>query len=125
MAVCDAGRTVATPFRTVKRVGDRPVEHAELADIVTETGAVLAVVGLPLGMDGGDGPAVRTVRSELRALGRSLGIPVTTHDERLTTVTAEGSLRAQGVRGARRRDVVDQVAAAVILQDWLDRSAVR
>ncbi|MEM7271581.1 MAG: Holliday junction resolvase RuvX [Actinomycetota bacterium] len=123
VAVCDAGRTVATPFRTVKRVGDRPVEHAELADIVGETGAVLAVVGLPLGLDGGEGPAVRTVRSELRALGRRLGIPVTTHDERLTTVSADDALRAQGVRGRRRTEVVDQVAAAVILQDWLDRTA--
>lgn len=122
VAVCDTDRTVATPFRTVRRSGHRPDEHAELASLVQEVGAVLVVVGLPLSLDGSMGLAAKKVVSEVKALGKVLGIPVETHDERLTTVTAEASLDASGVRGSRRREVVDQVAAQVILQSWLDRS---
>jgi putative Holliday junction resolvase len=120
VAVCDDGRTVATPYRTVRRSGHRPDEHAELAGLVDEIGAVLVVVGLPLSLDGSRGPAAKTVLSEVKALRRVLGVPVETHDERLSTVAAEASLDRGGVRGARRRDVVDQLAAQVILQSWLD-----
>lgn len=115
---------MATPFETVKRVGDRPVEHARLREIVAETGAVLLVVGLPLSLDGSVGPAAKSVLSEVRALRRAMGIPVETQDERLTTVTADDVLTRQRVRGTKRRDVVDQVAAAVILQSWIDSAPV-
>lgn len=120
VAVCDDARTVATPYRTVRRSGHRPDEHRELADLIDEVGAVAMVVGLPLSLDGGAGPAAKAVRSEIKALRQVVGVPVVAHDERLTTVTAEEQLRTGGVRGARRRDVVDQVAAAVILQSWID-----
>ena len=120
VAVCDAGRVLATPYGTVKRVGDRPAEHAEIASIVAETGAVLVVVGLPLSLDGTQGPASRSVLSEVRALRRSLGVPIETHDERLSTVSAESNLADGGVKGRKRRQVVDQVAASIILQAWLD-----
>ncbi len=121
VAVCDAGRVLATPYGTVKRVGDRPKEHAEIQEIIDETGAVLVVVGLPLSLDGQLGPAARSVVSEVKGLHRALSVPVETHDERLTTITAEGNLADGGVRGRKRREVVDQVAASVILQGWLDR----
>ncbi len=111
---------MATPYGTVHRVGDRPAEHREIATMVAETEAELVVVGLPLSLDGETGPAARGVLSEVRALGRSLGLPVETHDERLTTVTAEDYLAERGIRGRKRREVVDQVAAAVILQSWID-----
>lgn len=120
VAVCDAGRMVATPFETIKRIGDRPIEHGRLTEILDETEAVLLVVGLPLSLDGTVGQAAKTVLSEVRALKRTLSVPVETHDERLTTVTADDYLTEQGVRGNKRRDVVDQVAAAVILQSWID-----
>lgn len=123
VAVCDPGRVLATPYGTVKRVGDRPLEHAEINDIISETGAVLVVVGLPLSLDGQKGPAAKSVASEVRALRRALPVPVETHDERLTTVSAEGSLADGGVRGRKRREVVDQVAASIILQGWLDGQA--
>ena len=120
VAICDDERTVATPYRTVNRSGHRPDEHRELADLVEEVGAVAIVVGLPLSLDGGAGPAAKAVLSEIKALRKVVGVPIETHDERLTTVTAEDHLRTGGVRGPKQRDVVDQVAAAVILQSWID-----
>jgi putative Holliday junction resolvase len=78
------------------------------------------VVGLPISLSGADGPAARAARKEAAALATVVGVPVETHDERLTTVTAERRLAERGVRGKRRRAVVDKAAAAVILQSWLD-----
>lgn len=120
VAVCDAGRTVATPYDTIKRVGDRPVEHAAIAQLVADTDAVLVVVGLPLSLDGGAGPAARSVLSEVRALTKALPVPVETHDERMSTVSAHARLAEGGRSSRKRRDVVDKSAAAVILQDWID-----
>lgn len=120
VAVSDSGRLVATPFETIKRVGDRTVEHGRIQEIVEEIGATVVVVGLPLSLDGSDGHAVKLVRSEVRGLSKRLNIPVEEYDERFTTVTAEQSLREMGTRGQAKRDVVDQVAAAVLLQGWLD-----
>jgi putative Holliday junction resolvase len=126
VAVCDDGRRVATPLETVDRVGDRTVEHARIAHLVTDHGVGVVVVGLPLSLDGELGPAARKVLSEVKALRRRLrveGVEVVTHDERFSTVDAHGSLRAQGVRGAKGRAVVDQLAAAVILQSWIDATS--
>ncbi|MCL4133734.1 UNVERIFIED_CONTAM: hypothetical protein GTU68_028262, partial [Idotea baltica] len=120
VAICDSDRTLATPYGTVHRVGDRPAEHRLIQEMLTETEADLLVVGLPLSLDGEIGPAAKAVLSEVRGLRRALGIEVVTHDERLTTVTAEDYLAERGIRGQKRREVVDQVAAAVILQSWID-----
>jgi putative Holliday junction resolvase len=120
VAVCDAGRTLATPYGTVHRKGDRPAEHRDIAEMVAETESELIVVGLPLSLDGTLGPAAKRVISEAKALRRALGLEVVTHDERLTTVTAEDYLAERGIKGRRRRELVDQVAAAVILQSWID-----
>lgn len=120
IAVSDSGRMVATPFETIKRVGDRTVEHGRIAEIIAEIDATVVVVGLPLSLDGSDGHAVKLVRSEVRGLAKRLSIPVEEYDERFTTVTAEQSLREMGTRRQAKRDVIDQVAAAVLLQGWLD-----
>src|SRR5205085_3638545 len=79
------------------------------------------VIGLPLSLDGSEGPAAAWARAEASALAAALGdVPVELYDERLTTVSAQRALVAAGVRGRNRRRVVDQVAAAVLLQAWLD-----
>ena len=78
------------------------------------------VVGLPRSLDGSQGVAAANVLDEIDQLRVALVVPVFTHDERLTTVTADRSLRGAGLDGRRRRKVVDQVAATVILQAWLD-----
>ncbi len=80
----------------------------------------MVVVGMPYSLDGTSGPAVRLVRSELKGLRKRLAVPVETIDERLTTVTAHDALDRTGMSHRNRRDVVDQVAAAVLLQNWIE-----
>lgn len=113
--------SVATPLDTITRSGDRSVDHAAVRSLVEEWGATVVVVGLPILLSGEEGVAVDEVRDEVEQLRAALTVPVETYDERLTTVSAHRSLRAAGVRGRRRRNVVDRVAAAVMLQAWLDR----
>lgn len=117
----DSGGRVATPLQVLQRSGDRRRDHRALIDLALEWEVDCLVVGLPLSLDGGVGPAARAVLDEVAELRELSTTPVETYDERLSTVTAERSLAEQGVRGANRRRVVDQVAAAVVLQAWLDR----
>jgi putative Holliday junction resolvase len=112
--------TLATPYEVLPRSGSRAQDHRRIADHVAETEAELVVVGLPLSLDGTTGPAAQRVLDEVDELARALDVPVETWDERLSTVTAERSLLDQRLRAPARRKVVDQVAAAVILQSWLD-----
>ena len=79
------------------------------------------VVGLPLNMDGSEGRQAARVRTFGERLHAHLALPVDYWDERLTTFEAENQLRSRGVRPARRRDLVDQVAAEVILRSYLER----
>ena len=120
VAVCDSAGTLATPYDTVHRTGDAGRDRQAVAALVAESSADVVVVGLPRSLDGSDGPAAVQARAEAAELADALDVPVTLWDERLTTVMAERSLASSGVRGRRRRDVVDRVAAAVILQSWLD-----
>jgi len=120
VAVCDSGGTLAVPLETVGRSGDLARDHRRIAELVAEAEAEVVVVGLPLSLDGSEGPAARRARRELAALQRALPVPVATYDERWSTVEAEASLRAAEVGPRRRRQVIDAAAAAVILQGWLD-----
>ena len=81
------------------------------------------VVGIPYSLDGTLGPIGRLMTAEASDLAALLSVPVETYDERLTTGTAERSLREQDVRGPDRRRVGDMVAADVMLQAWLDGRA--
>ena len=120
VAICDSDRTVASPERVLNRSGDQPREHREILDVVAEWEATLIVVGLPLSLDGGVGPAAQAVLDEVEHLRAVAPVPVETYDERFTTVSAERSLAEQQIRGPARRQVVDKVAAAIMLQAWLD-----
>ena len=111
---------MATPYEVVARAGDRADDHATIARLAEETGAELLVVGLPLSLDGSDGPAAVAARTEADELARATGLPVELWDERLTTVTADRDLMALDLDAPARRRVVDKVAAAVMLQAWLD-----
>lgn len=115
--------TVATPYEVLARSGDRAVDHRAIGAHVVETGAEVVVVGLPLSLDGSVGTAAQRVLDEADQLAAAVDVPVETWDERLSTVTAERSLADQQVRARARRRVVDKVAAAVILQSWLDARA--
>jgi putative Holliday junction resolvase len=124
VAVSDSDGTLASPYAVIERSGDVTRDHAEIARIVTEVGASTVVVGLPLSLDGTMGPAARSARAESETLAGAVHVPVETHDERLTSVSAGRSLARSGLRsGARRaarRGSVDKVAAAIMLQSWLD-----
>lgn len=120
VAISDAAGTVATPYETVVRSGDPAADHRRIADLATEAGVEVLVVGHPRSLDGRRGPAARTAEAEAEALAAATGLPVELHDERLTTAEAERALVGAGIRSRRRRQVIDQTAAAVILQGWLD-----
>jgi putative Holliday junction resolvase len=114
----DPSGMLATPVETVPRgAGDL----ARIREIVLDRAAIEVVVGLPRSLSGGEGPAAAKVREFARVLAERLDpVPVRLCDERLSTVTAEAELRRQGRKGQKRRAVVDQAAAVVILQNALD-----
>jgi putative Holliday junction resolvase len=120
VAVSDPDRRVATPIEVVARSGDRQRDHRAIAGLVQEWEAERVVVGLPLSLDGSTGPAAQAALAEVDELAAVVGVPVDTADERMTSVTANRALDALDVRGSARRKIVDKVAAAVILQSWLD-----
>jgi len=121
MAVSDDAQRVATPIGTLERHGDRPRLHRQIADLVAEWEAGTLVLGLPIALDGTVGPAAAAVLAERDELAEVVPVPVVVHDERMTTRIADRSLRARGDLDAKaRKQVIDQVAATVILQDWLD-----
>jgi putative holliday junction resolvase len=118
VARSDPSGFLATPVETVRRgKGDL----ARLARILEEEGAVEVVVGLPRSLSGGEGPAAAKARDFAHRLASRIApVPVRLCDERLTTVSAEAMLRDRGHKGTRRRAVVDQAAAVLILQHALD-----
>mgnify|MGYP001813531921 CR=1 FL=1 len=120
VALSDAGGVLATPHVVLQRARNRGDDHRAIKAIVDEWEVERVVVGLPLSMDGSSGPAARKALAEVERLGVVTGVPVETYDERLTTVSAHQVLREQGVAGPDRREVADKVAAAIILQGWLD-----
>lgn len=120
IGVAVSSGTLATPYEVVARSGDRARDHAEIARLVEEAGADVVVVGLPLSLDGSTGPAARAALAEVDELAAALDVPVETYDERLTTVSADRQLKEQGLDATARRRVVDKVAAAILLQAWLD-----
>lgn len=117
IALSDPNRTLASPLTVIQR---SPKLHADIRREVDEWEATLVVVGLPLSLDGSVGPAAKKALAEVDKLGATLSVPVTTYDERLTTVTAERMMTDAGLDSRRQRKVVDKIAAAVMLQAWLD-----
>lgn len=118
VARSDPSGFLATPVETVRRgKGDL----ARIAAIAAEEEAVEVVVGLPRSLSGREGPAAVKVREFAATLARRVApVPVRLVDERMTTVSAEAMLRDQGRKGGKRRAVVDQAAAVLILQHALD-----
>jgi putative holliday junction resolvase len=117
---------LATPLTTLRRdlepVGDAlPRDIAEIVRLVELHESVEVVVGLPVNLAGTEGLAAEQVRAYARLLTRAVApVPVRLADERMSTVVATRRLAEGGVRGGRRRAVVDQAAAVEILQGWLD-----
>ena len=123
LALSDPSRTLATPHEVLRRSGDPAADRRAIIDTARRQDANVIVVGLPLSLSGRSGPAARAALEEVEALRAVAGdIEVTVHDERLTTVTAERALTEAGLRREARRRVVDKVAAAVMLQSWLEQA---
>lgn len=119
VAASDALGLTAQPVTVLERQS-LAEDIARIAELANRRRAQTIVVGLPLNMDGSAGPAARRARRFAAALRRELGLAVELWDERLTTVEAERVLIASGERRARRRQLRDSVAAAIILQAYLD-----
>lgn len=119
LAVSDPTGTVAQPLSVA--VLEEPDEILEVvAEAARRAGAEALVIGLPRHMNGEEGEGARRARALAAALTERLGVPVDLWDERLTTVAAHRALREGGVSGRRRRDKVDKMAAALILQGYLE-----
>ena len=117
----DRGLTTGALRFRMPDQGQTVVHDIIRGDVTFDHAAIEVVVGLPRSLSGGEGPAAAKVREFARALAGSLDpVPVRLCDERLSTVTAEAVLRGQGKKGQKRRAVVDQAAAVVILQNALD-----
>lgn len=126
VAMSDPGGVLASPLVTLRRDEDGGSDLADLVALVEEHEVVEVIVGLPRTLADRHGPAARSALDYAEALRTRLGaaghdVEVGLSDERLTTVTATRMLSDRGVRGRKQRQVVDQAAAAAILQSHLDR----
>ena len=121
IASCDGLRMIASPVETIAK-GRRLAPALErLFALYDERGAVGLVLGLPLNMDGSEGPRAQSVRAFARNLSQKTDLPIVYWDERLSTVAAERELIAADASRAKRAQVIDQMAAVFILQGALDR----
>ena len=118
VAVADLETRFARPLEVIDVAAHDPVER--ILALAAEHGATMIVVGKPVGLAGGEGPAVAEQRVFLDDLRKATDIEVTEHDERLTTVVAEAGMRASGAGPKARRAIRDAVAAQVMLQGYLD-----
>lgn len=120
VAISDGSGTIASPLTVIQRSGDHARDHQAIAALVAEEEAEIVVVGMPLSLSGREGPAARAAAEEVVALALAVPVPVETYDERLTTVSADRSMMEMNMKADARRRVVDKVAAAIMLQSWLD-----
>ncbi len=118
LAIADEETRFARPLEVVDISTVDPVERVRA--VVHNEEVSLVVVGKPIGLGGDEGPALRAARSLAQGLQAVLTVPVIEHDERLSTVAAERALRESGRKGRGLRDVVDSVAAQIMLQGYLD-----
>ncbi|MFI4989060.1 MAG: Holliday junction resolvase RuvX [Alphaproteobacteria bacterium] len=119
LALSDTTLTVASPFATIRR-GKFKADAAELRRIAVEQGVGGLVVGLPINMDGSEGPRCQSVRQFARNLLAELDLPLAFWDERLSTAAVTRTLIEADMSRKRRAETVDKLAAAYILQGALD-----
>lgn len=122
VALSDLRRSVATPVEVIRRE-KFSLDAARLLALLTERGASGIILGLPLNMDGSEGPRVQSTRAFARNLEKLTDLPITFWDERLSTVAAERALLEADTSRKGRKEVIDKVAASYILQGALDRMA--
>lgn len=119
VALSDPTRTLATPLTTI-RAEPRTIALKRIADLIREHEVTALVVGLPLTMSGDIGPQATLVQQFVEELRQMIAIPLSFVDERLTTVAAERMMIDLKLKPEQRRARIDEVAASIILQDFLD-----
>ncbi len=119
LAISDSTRMIASRYDVIPRKS-RKEDFQRLADIVEQEAVTLVVMGLPITLSGEEGQRAAWVRDYAAELSERISCPLTFWDERYSTKQAEASLRARGKRGKQLKDSVDAVAAAFILQEYLD-----
>ena len=122
LALSDVSCSIATPLATIARAKFSS-DLKKLAEVIHENNVSALVIGLPVNMDGSEGPRAQSVRAFARNLGATLPLPVVFWDERLSTVAVERTLIEADASRRRRKQVVDKMAASFILQGALDRLA--
>ncbi len=125
VAIGDRTGTIASPLTVLQRSGSVRRDHLTIAELVIDEEADIVVVGLPLNMNGSSGPAAKAAVDEAATLATVVGVPVVTFDERRTTVTADRAMIEAKMNAQARRRIVDKIAAAVMLQNWLDAGGPR
>ncbi|HEY0213341.1 MAG TPA: Holliday junction resolvase RuvX [Paenirhodobacter sp.] len=120
VAISDLRRSVATPVLTIRRE-KFTLDVAQLLELTTERAVVGLVLGLPINMDGSEGPRCQSTRAFARNLEKLTDLPITYWDERLSTVAAERAMLEADLSRKRRAELKDHVAAGFILQGALDR----
>lgn len=121
ISTSDSSGTLASPHSVIQRGGTRSADHRAIKAVVEEYEAEVVVIGLPVSMNGKMLQAAQLVLSEVEQISQIVGVPVVTFDERKSTVTADELLMQNEMNAQERRKIIDKVAAAVILQGWLDR----
>ena len=114
IALSDSDLTVATPLDVIERSGNVENDHIAILKITDEWEVKRIIVGLPISLDGTLGASAQSVIDEISRLGNLTDIPIETHDERFTTVTAEQILLQQNVKRDKKKRVIDKVAACLL-----------
>lgn len=128
VAVSDPSGMLATPHSLLAvPTGSTPQQTlaAQLPELVEQLAAEVVVLGLPLSLSGQSGPAAQQAAATQQVLAELLEVDVLLHDERHTTTIAEQALQQSSLSGSKRRAKVDKIAAAVMLQSWLDLQTAR
>jgi len=120
LALSDVMRRIATPLETIRRTKFK-ADAARLLALAKEHGAGGFVIGLPINLDGSEGPRAQSSRAFARNLGQLTDLPMSLWDERLSTAAAERALLEADTSRKRRAELIDKLAAAYILQSALDR----
>jgi putative Holliday junction resolvase len=123
LALSDVERRIATPLETIRRT-KFTADARRLVELLEKFDVAAMVIGLPLNMDGSEGPRVQSTRAFVRAFSPLTSLPIVFWDERLSTAAVTRELIGQNASRARRAEVIDRMAAAYILQGALDRLAV-
>lgn len=122
IAASDGLRLIASPVRTIKRT-KLTKDLATLFELYDGRGAIGLVIGLPLNMDGSEGPRAQSTRALVRNILKHRDVPIALQDERMSSAQAERAMLEADLSRARRAELIDASAASVILQTALDRLA--